>query len=276
MHKKFWVYKIRNIITNKIYIGQTKNIYERLKAHKSCKDKETIIVKSIVKYGWENHEVEVLFSSENITKKEADELEIFYIKKHNSYCKNSILGMNLTEGGYIKSISNESRKKQAKNNHLKWKEKLGKGKSKLIVLDIKGNLLLSFEGTEFKQLMHNISLFENQRIDAVRTAIAKNMWTYTERKYIIGFEDEDIFAKYQELKRKRRGHAKSLPITKKRIDALLNHHKNTHAIPILNLSNGVYFESVQEFCKDQGRTSATIMERFQKGKYSDKYKLCKN
>lgn len=137
MIKEFWIYKITNVITNKIYIGQTNSLYNRLKSHKACRDKDTIIVKSIQKYGWENHKVEILFTSKNVTREDADIIEKHYIKTNNSYIINNKLGMNLTEGGYGGKLY----KKKKIANPKKWKIKLGKEDVDIVLLNMEGKLV---------------------------------------------------------------------------------------------------------------------------------------
>lgn len=220
MYKEFWIYRITNLITNKFYIGQTRNLYNRLKSHKSCKDKNTIIVKSILKYGWENHQVDILFNGFNIIKKEADELEKYYIRKYNSYCKFNKMGMNLTDGGYYGSISTKSRNRQAQDNFIKWKKKLSKENSCLIVLNKDGELLMKLTGDTFYKQIDNIDKFSIQRKDAIRSAISKKMWVFTDKKYIIGFEDENIYEKYLLERERNKNLYKLGSITDARLDSL--------------------------------------------------------
>lgn len=87
------IYKITNLINDKVYVGQTtQELKLRLKYHKS--NKNTLIGRAIRKYGWENFSVEVLEECE--TQEQLNEREIFWIKKLNSKNPN---GYNLTDGG---------------------------------------------------------------------------------------------------------------------------------------------------------------------------------
>lgn len=89
------IYKITNIVNNKIYIGQSKDIYKRWKSHiyLSTKGKQAIYC-AMRKYGLDNF----LFSIEEICSPELlDEKEKFFINKYNSQITNS--GYNMTEGG---------------------------------------------------------------------------------------------------------------------------------------------------------------------------------
>lgn len=82
----------------KIYVGQTNNLYNRLKSHKSSakSNKNIILYHSIRKYGWENHVVSIL---EEIDYELKDAREIFWIKELNSFCGLNKMGMNMSLGG---------------------------------------------------------------------------------------------------------------------------------------------------------------------------------
>lgn len=82
----------------KIYVGQTNNLYNRLKSHKSSakSNKNIILYHSIRKYGWENHVVSIL---EEVDYEIKDEREIFWIKELNSFCGLNKMGMNMSLGG---------------------------------------------------------------------------------------------------------------------------------------------------------------------------------
>lgn len=95
------IYKITNIINGKCYIGQSIYLKKRLKRHLSYKShKDNLaLYKAFNKYGVDKFTIEILETidtekCDNI-KSELDKLEIFYIKKYNSY--NS--GYNQTFGG---------------------------------------------------------------------------------------------------------------------------------------------------------------------------------
>lgn len=91
------IYKITNIVTNKIYIGKTiKTLTERMSRHfwSAIKNSPYYLHKSIKKYGKENfiiEEIEVCNSLEQL-----NEREIYWIKELNSKIPN---GYNMTDGG---------------------------------------------------------------------------------------------------------------------------------------------------------------------------------
>lgn len=94
----YYIYKISNTVTNKVYIGQTSNTIEcRFKEHLDKSKDSNInhrpLYLAMNKYGKENFYIECLESVS--TKEEANIREQFYIKQYNSF-KN---GYNATIGG---------------------------------------------------------------------------------------------------------------------------------------------------------------------------------
>lgn len=89
----FYIYKITNKINNKSYIGYTKSLEKRLKAHKySYGNHCPVFYKAIKKYGWNNFETTILFES----KEDILHLEPVYISLHNTLTPN---GYNAHPGG---------------------------------------------------------------------------------------------------------------------------------------------------------------------------------
>lgn len=99
------IYRIKNNINGKIYIGQTKNTLQKRMASYACcvnryKNKKRTdkypIIMAIAKYGIVNFTFEIL--EENIKSQlELNEKEILYIKMYNS--QNSSIGYNIQSGG---------------------------------------------------------------------------------------------------------------------------------------------------------------------------------
>ena len=111
MEKQIGIYKITSP-TDKIYIGQSKNIQKRWSYYKNlnCKGQQKLY-KSFLKYGVINHVFEIL---ELCSEQELNTKEFDYIKKYNSF--NTKHGLNLTSGGDNLLVSDETRKKISISN----------------------------------------------------------------------------------------------------------------------------------------------------------------
>lgn len=90
----YYIYQITNMINQKNYIGQTNNIVKRWSNHRCISNPNMVIAQAIKKYGVENFKFEILLSG--LTKEEANEKEINYIKEKNSLVPN---GYNVSKGG---------------------------------------------------------------------------------------------------------------------------------------------------------------------------------
>ena len=88
MERSYSIYIIKNKINKKVYIGQTcQSPKERFAQHMKPSTHKTRgsykLYNAIKKYGKENFYFEVL--EKNISKKEIDEKEIYYINLYDSY-----------------------------------------------------------------------------------------------------------------------------------------------------------------------------------------------
>lgn len=112
-----FIYKI-TIPNGKIYIGQTKNFKQRCLQHKcipSDPKKMTLLMRNILKYGFENCAIEII---ETCDFSQINERESFWIEKYQSHIHKyrSGNGLNLTSGGDgVKNLvhSEEARKKMS-------------------------------------------------------------------------------------------------------------------------------------------------------------------
>lgn len=109
------IYKITNLTNNKIYVGQSIDIFCRWRAHLSnAKDPKrqhnSLIDKSIEKRGIDNFSIEIL---ELCQKEQLNEKELFYAKQLNSYVPN---GYNIAVCGG--AMVNRSRAKQVSSYDL--------------------------------------------------------------------------------------------------------------------------------------------------------------
>lgn len=99
---KHLVYIHINKINNKVYVGQTCNLYERWRCEGKNYFNSLKFFRAIKKYGWDNFEHKII--ADNLTQEEADKYEIILIKIFNSIKA----GYNLKEGGARGLLSKES------------------------------------------------------------------------------------------------------------------------------------------------------------------------
>jgi group I intron endonuclease len=83
-----YIYKVTNKLNNKIYIGQT------AKNNPNYLGSGTIILKAVLKYGFENFTKEIIESCSDCM---VDEREIYWISFYNS--TNKEIGYNISTGG---------------------------------------------------------------------------------------------------------------------------------------------------------------------------------
>lgn len=103
-----FIYKITNIVNNRIYIGQTITTLAKRWSQHTTSTKNSPMYNAFRKYGIENFKIEIICSALEPTY--LNELEQYFIKYYNSM---SPKGYNLTSGGNSAfSRSEESRKKQ--------------------------------------------------------------------------------------------------------------------------------------------------------------------
>lgn len=99
------IYIIRNTINNKVYIGQSVDMYRRMQEHirasqpehystKNSRDSKTPIHLALHKYGLQNFTMDIL---EKCSRNRLDERERYWIAKFQS--TNPKIGYNLTTGG---------------------------------------------------------------------------------------------------------------------------------------------------------------------------------
>ena len=113
MNDNYCIYYHRNLINNKIYIGQTKNPTTRwfTSNYKGC----IKLYRAIKKYGRENFETQILIN--NLTVEEANIIEEYLIKYYDTI-KN---GYNLKSGGLNNKYSEESKLKMKRSQKRKKK-----------------------------------------------------------------------------------------------------------------------------------------------------------
>lgn len=158
------IYKITNLLNNKIYIGQTKNIKNRWSRHKSDaklgKKYNSHLYEAMRKYGTNNFICEIIVQTQNI--EDIDALEVICIQQYNSL--NRTIGYNISAGGQTnKLVSAETREKLSKSLKGRISPMKGKNLSQetkdLLSLANKGNTYrLGVKVTDkTKQLLSNIN-----------------------------------------------------------------------------------------------------------------------
>lgn len=111
MNKICGIYKITSP-SGGIYIGQSIDIINRKWTYASmkCQDQQRLY-NSLKKYGWKNHNFEIIHKC---SESDLNELEKYYIKEYKSF--NTEHGMNLTEGGNQHKHSEETKQKISKSH----------------------------------------------------------------------------------------------------------------------------------------------------------------
>lgn len=125
LHDCCLIYKLTNLVNQKVYIGQTKNslrkriISHLTQARTNTKSKKHHLQFAIQKYGYDNFDVTIL---EVCQQNQLNDREIFWISYYNS--TNPDKGYNCTKGGDGNSIAREvktsTRNKISEANKLKW------------------------------------------------------------------------------------------------------------------------------------------------------------
>lgn len=153
------IYKLTNLITGKIYFGQTcQKLSRRLYSHKTDKTK-SYISRAIQKYRWENFKVEVVF--ESINQNEIDYTERYFIAFYNTNKKE--FGYNLESGGKRNNTIPSLKERGLKNKRVgipltqEWKNNISKSnKGRVVTEDTRkkiSNTLLGHKGN-FLGLSH--------------------------------------------------------------------------------------------------------------------------
>ncbi len=121
------IYAIRNIITNKLYIGKSKDIYKRLHQHLSDikhdhrnHNENPYLLKAFKKYSKENFECIILEIFNTLNEKQFSERELYWIDKYNTI--NRQFGYNLRRDSSTNMIVHqETRDKISRRLKKEWK-----------------------------------------------------------------------------------------------------------------------------------------------------------
>ena len=168
---QFCVYKIKNKINGKVYIGKTNNFNKRMINHKSTN--KTAIGKAINKYGMDNFDCKKII--DNISSAEANRLEKYYINEVYNTFKGE--GYNCSAGGetspmFGKQHSTKTKIKISKSlqgdKHPLHNKKLSEEHKRAISKSQSGN----------KNPMYNKSFSKEHKDKLSKSKIGKNNGMY--------------------------------------------------------------------------------------------------
>lgn len=165
------IYRITNLINDKIYIGQTiESLSKRWRRHTwvSTKKRNAMAITSaIIKYGQENFIIEQIDTAENI--EDLNIKEEYYIKYYNSISPN---GYNIKYGGNNRKLSEETKLKIGISN-----------KGKTITEETRKKLSESHKGwvpsEETRQKWRDAFGGKRPSDNTINAAIEKNQKTFT-------------------------------------------------------------------------------------------------
>lgn len=195
------VYKITNIINNKIYIGQTQDYKNRWSRHKSDarlgKKHNYHLYNSMRKYGINNFVFEIIAQTKYV--EEIDKLEINLIEQYKS--TNKDIGYNNSPGGQTnKLVSTETRQKLSRSLKGRKGPMLGKSLSietrHLISKANKGkkNRLGFKTSNETKKILSNINIGKKASKET-KEKMSKSMIGKNKGEYNGMFGKKSKFAK---------------------------------------------------------------------------------
>jgi group I intron endonuclease len=222
MNKIIGIYKITSP-TNRIYIGQSKDINKRWNSYKYYEreydcykkaNKNSLILKSFKKHGYDKHKFEILEQCKN---EELNEKESFYINQYKSNILNFpfLNGLNLHHGGNKPPLKNKMTEDEKIKISIKNKEnhRLGKYKnvSKIIIkLDKNQNII-----KKFKSLTE---LFKQEKFGYV--FFIKNFTEFNKlhkNGFIYSFENPSLFKYKLKQFKIRKKREKKIKIPKKKM-----------------------------------------------------------
>lgn len=135
----FYAYKLKNLVNNKIYIGQTNNPTQRWAQHKSAVKHKTgtlLVTRAMIKYGIDKFTFEIIAMAK--TQDLVNELERELIQQYNTLDKT--IGYNLDPGGgYVERTPEVCAKISAGLNEF-YKNNVSKSKGRPLTEEWKQNI----------------------------------------------------------------------------------------------------------------------------------------
>lgn len=281
-----YIYKITNLVNNKIYIGQSKR--------KEIDTKEyfgsgKLINLAINKHGKENFKKEIL--EECKTKKELDERERHWIKYYNS--TNRKTGYNISIGGdggnlgklVNKKISNSVKKlwKQGKYDHVNWSihqkgKKLSEECKRKISESQKGENGYWYKREFTKKHKEKISLSGIKRFNnkEEREKFRNIMRSKEVRKKISGSlkgnvpwnkGKSDVYSKeslerMSDAAKRRNINEDNEKLRREKISTFMNEN-HPNSISVIDTRTNIQYKNMKDFC-NKTNTSWYIMKKLQK------------
>lgn len=180
-YKKFLIYKIQNLVNDKVYIGLTTNLSKRLKSylyHGNNGDGQQLIHRALKKYGLDEFDFEIIEEAESL---ELQEREKFWINFYNSNDLN--VGYNLTNGGekFVHNLETVLKMKKSSNNKIK-----------VFLYDKMGNYIKQFES--INECARELKRKHSAIVDAIKK---QNL---IQGKYLASFEKKDSVKPHNNLK----------------------------------------------------------------------------
>ena len=206
------IYCFRNKINGKYYVGQALNLYKRILQHISRfrnKRIKNAIYRALEKYGFDNFELKILKTFENISsdnlQKLLDETEKEYIKQFDSYNN----GYNLTTGG--RGIKNY--------NYTKVSKK--KISEAAIRVNHDGRYKIYYYDVITKEYGEELTLNDFNKKHNIKTK--KLSYILIHKRYIIGRSKEQLEQKIQKYYNENKNHRHFVSkLTKEMIDDIKN------------------------------------------------------
>ena len=174
----------------KVYIGITKKAPNDRWASGFGYENQAYFFRAIVKYGWDNIKHEILHT--NLTKEEAEKIEIRLIKEYNSTDINC--GYNIDLGGNLHKLSEQARQsisKAKKGKRWTERQRLASieyfervGRKKVNKYDLNGTLVEVFQDYEKAALDAGITSKTMQYYISTKKFPHKWKYTYSYNEYV--------------------------------------------------------------------------------------------
>ena len=232
------IYKITSP-SNKVYIGQSVNIKNRISKYKkdNCKS-QTILYNSIIKYGWENHVFEILCECKI---EQLNELERYYQDLYSVISEN---GMNCSLTTTSTKSGRLSDKTIQKLKSLKVKESTKEKMRNRVLTDChKEKISISLTGRKVSQYTKDKISKSNKGKKRSQECIVKLKNRY------ISDEEKHRLKNLNIGKKLSKEHKEKISIgnrNKKQSSNWINSIKEKNSKIILDTYNGIYYNSATE------------------------------